>query len=95
MENNHAVKILPGVIPSTCDAVRMYEANGGSLSEPAIFGRDPLSIDPTKQAIREEAVKKMFCFGSIFGKVSIGRDYTFKRALDFFLDITYRLSCSF
>lgn len=93
-KNNHAVKIPPRIIPDMTQAIDMYRSNGGSLSEPTIFGIDPLHQDPIKENIRKDAVINAFSFSNIFGEVTNGNGTTFKRALDFFIDVTYRLNNS-
>ena len=93
-KNNHAVKIPPHLIPDSTQAVDMYQASGGSLTEPTIFGKDPLDQDPIKRKIREDAITNVFSFNDIFGEVTNGNGSTFKKALDFFIDVTYRLNNS-
>ena len=44
-ETSRNVFLPPGALPSTVEAVRMYEARGGTLTRDAQFGIDPLSFN--------------------------------------------------
>ncbi len=50
-KDNRAKMIQPSLLPQTSEAEWMYISSGGSLSEPAIFGMDPLAFDDRKQDI--------------------------------------------
>ena len=86
-----ARKIQPNMLPQTRDAIQMYP---GSLSEPAIFGLDPLGSKQAKQDMRLAAFTSSYSFENLFYEVANGNGTTFTRALIFFIDITYRLSVS-
>ncbi len=40
--DNRAKKINPQLLPSARSAVQRYQSQGGVISEPCSFGRDPL-----------------------------------------------------
>ena len=43
LENNHARRMHPSLVPTLEDAVVSYESSGGNLSAATLFGTDPLS----------------------------------------------------
>lgn len=91
-KDNRAKKVAPSLLPQTSIAVQMYTNNGGSLSEPTIFGVDPLASDYRKQSLRLQSFSSSYSFEKIFYEVSNGSGITFTKALKYFIDITYRLS---
>lgn len=91
-KDNRAKKISPSLLPQTSIAVQMYRNDGGSISEPTIFGVDPLASDVRKQSIRLQAFLSSYSFEKLFYEVSNDYGHNFKKALKFFIDITYRLS---
>ncbi len=46
--DNRAKKINPHLLPSAGSAVQRYQSQGGVISEPCSFGRDPLEINDVK-----------------------------------------------
>ncbi len=76
------------------EAVEMYRSDGGSLSEPTLFGVDPLASDLRKQNIREQSFLKSYSFENLFYKVSNGHGEPFQQALKYYINITRRLFLS-
>lgn len=89
-EDNRARRIDARLLPSTAVAVQQYTANGGTISSPCSFGTDPL-IDPNKKSIRDQAFYSRYSVKLIFCN---GCDSSYKSALKFLIDTTYRLSHS-
>ena len=92
MERDNRVKVLaPGSLPTADQAVQSYELSGGRLSDPSMFGSDPLHGE--KQEIRNRAFHQKFpSFRLIFSSLVNGDNQPFKQALSFFIDVTRRLS---
>lgn len=61
LRNNHSQMIDINVLPSGNDAAQLYRENGGHLTDPEVYGVDPISVDTAKLSIRE----------SVFWKVSL------------------------
>ena len=93
-KDNRAKKISSNLLPQTSEAVQMYTSAGGSLSEPARFGVDPLAADFRKQQIRFRSFTDLYSFENLFSQVSNGNSLLFKQALKYLIDITNRLSLS-
>lgn len=82
-------------IPTPTQAIYMYRANGGHITEESNFGEDPLASDVDKYRIRESAfVQRYPSFEAIFHNLVNGNSSPFKNGLKYFIDITYRLSSS-
>ena len=82
-------------LPTPTQAIYMYRANGGHITEESNFGEDPLANDVDKYRIRENAfVQKFPSFEAIFHNLVNGNSIPFKNGLKYFIDITYRLSSS-
>ncbi len=92
--DNRAKKINPQLLPSARSAVQRYQSQGGVISKPCSFGRDPLESNDVKQGIRYETFCSHYSFMSLFCEVSNGSETTFKDALKFVIDVTYRLAHS-
>ena len=90
--DNRVRRIQPSLLPHMQEAIDLYTSNGGSLSDPKIFGEDPLASNSSKKQIRLAAFTAKYSFDDIFHEVSNGNGTTFKSALKYFIDITYRLS---
>ena len=91
-KNNRAMKINCQVLPRTPEAVEMYTREGGSLSEPATFGVDPLVSDARKQALRLQSFTSSYSFESLFYEVSNNNGEPFVKAFKHLVNITSRLS---
>ena len=92
--DNRSKKIDPHLLPSTRSAIQQYCANGGVISDPCCFGRDPLENYDTKKNIRYETFCSHYSFKSIFCEVSNGCGSSFSSALKFLIDCTFRLAHS-
>ena len=66
--------------------------NGGRISEPSVFGIDPLQSRDDMKAIRYTSFCSKFSFKSIFCETANGCGDSFRDALLFFIDVTYRLA---
>lgn len=83
-QDNRAKRINPQLLPSTAIAVQQYTAYGGNISEPCSFGTDPLETNIIKKDIRYQS----FC------EVCNGCSSSYRKALKFLIEITYRLAHS-
>ena len=92
--DNRVKKIDSWLLPSTRSAVEQYSAHGGTISEPCSFGRDPLESSNMKKSIRHETFCSRFSFKSLFCDASNGCGSSFRNALKFLIDVTYRLAHS-
>jgi len=82
-------------LPLSIHAVRMYEDNGGHITEESNCGTDPLAGDPEKSTIRERAFSEKYpSFEPVFHQIVNGNDRLFQAGLKFFIDVTFRLSVS-
>ena len=88
-EDNRARKIHPSLLLSVEEAVEQY---AGHLSEPCVFGTDPLELNYELKEIRQKSFCSKYSFESLFCEVSNGCGNTFKNALLYLIDITCRLS---
>jgi len=93
LKNNKARMIDPRVIPTSDQAVQLYEQNGGRLTEPVQFGRDPLECDAMKKTIREQAFQEKYpSLDLMFHQLVNGDTTLFQQALKFYISTTHRLS---
>ena len=93
--NNRARQISPGLLPDPDLAVEMYRNHGGTLTDPAPYGNDPLPADSDKQRICADAFDKRYpSMNTIFHHLVNGNSSLFKEALLFYIDVTRRLSAS-
>ena len=92
--DNRVKKIDSRLLPSTRSAVEQYSAHGGTISELCSFGRDPLESSNMKKSIRHETFCSRFSFKSLFYDASNGCGSSFRNALKFLIDVTYRLAHS-
>ena len=49
-EHRNTTRVPDSVITSVDEAVTMYEASGGNISQDSLFGVDPLSQHPQEQS---------------------------------------------
>lgn len=90
--DNRAKIINPQILPTTAVAVQQYRDNGGTISEPCWFGRDPLETNTEMKTIRYESFCSRYSFKSLFCDASNGCSTSFQEALKFLIDVTYRLA---
>lgn len=93
--DNRAQRLPPSMLPSVEQAVQMYRDNVGTLTDPTLFGIDPLADNSEKKQIRERAFISSYpSYDSIFHDLVNGITAPFRKALLFYLDVTKRLSSS-
>ena len=92
-DNQTKQYIDPRLLPSVSNAVDQYHANNKTISQPCSFGVDPLQ-NLSKKTTRFDAFTSHYSFQTLFFEVSNGCTASFVSALNFFIDITYRLSVS-
>ena len=92
--DNRVTSIDEQLLPSPLEAVELYRAAGGIITDEHQFGIDPLLNDLDKHAIRQTVFIQHFKFNNIFHQIVNGDDSSFREALLLFIDITYRLSRS-
>ena len=88
-EHHNTTRVPDSAIPSVDDAVMMYEASGGHLSQDSLFGHDPLSQHPLEQRYRIRDFH--ICYNSneaLYHNVVSGNREEFKRAVLYFRDLT-------
>ena len=83
-ERNWAVQLEPHLIPTTPDAVRMYEERGGRMNTDPSIGYDPIACYDHLQESREHLFfSRNSSFASIFRDVVHDRIDTFVTAIKF------------
>jgi hypothetical protein len=92
--DNRSKKIDPQLLPSVRAAIEEYSDHGGTISEPCSFGTDPLGSNDVKKGIRYQTFCSRYSFKSLFCDVSNGCGSSFKEALCYLIDVTYRLAHS-
>ena len=85
--------VIEPLIPTTVDAVKMYEALKGNLTRDSHFGFDPLLQNERRYDLR----KTIFLNNQppadvIFSEVVHGGVNLLKEAIEYFYEISYRLS---
>ena len=81
-ETNHGVRLEPHLIPTTAEAVRMYEERGGRLNTDPSIGYDPIACYDHLQESREHLFfSQSSPFASIFRDVVHDRIDTFVTAI--------------
>ena len=93
MASKNTAPIQEFIIPTTAEAVRMYEESGGQLNHESAFGQDPL----LRFDIAFNARKRMFNELSqsnavIFSDIVHGNINSLKHTLDLFIYLTRYLS---
>ncbi|KXJ07190.1 hypothetical protein AC249_AIPGENE13490 [Exaiptasia diaphana] len=85
--------LRPEDVPTTEEAIAMYEANGGRLTRESTFGEDPLRDHPTLVAERDRLFQESNPdVNYIQGNLANGYPAQFEAAVLSFIDITKRLS---
>ena len=92
--DNRARRIDPRLLPSTSEAVRQYRMGGGTISMPCCFGTDPLETDMIKKEIRYQSFTSRYSFKLLFCDVANSCGSSFRCAMKFLIDVTYRLAHS-
>ena len=88
-ETNQAVRLEPHLIPTTPEAVRMYEERGGRLNTDPSIGYDPIACyDHLKESREHLFFSRNSSFASIFRDVVPDRIDTFVTAIKSFIEIT-------
>ena len=65
-QDNRARRIPATLLPDPQQAVQMYRDNGGSLTDPAPYGSDPLAENYHKMQIREQSFGEQFSLETVF-----------------------------
>ena len=90
MRNSRIRTVDERLIPSPSEALQLYRSAGGTITDSHEFGIDPLSSP--KQLMRQKAFNDSFRLDDVFHTLVNRDDTGFRRAVLFFIDITYRLS---
>lgn len=94
MEETCRTAVIPEeLIPTTAEAVRMYEARGGRLTRNSTSGIDPLADRQDLVQSREHLFKcQINSFSSIFSDVVHGQGASLEAAIRLFLQLTHQLN---
>ena len=91
-ETNQAVRLEPHLIPTTPEAVRMYEERGGRLNTDPSIGNDPIAcydhLQESSHLIFSRIFSRNSSFASIFRDAGHDRIDTFVTAIQSFNEIT-------
>ena len=91
--NKQSVPIPESYVPSTEQAVQMYEQRGGSLTQWPKFGNDPLEGNVDLMSQRCYQFHEQFpSFNSIFHEAVNNNQTPFRNAVTAFCDIPYQLA---
>ena len=92
-KKNHVVPVMPTLIPVVSDAVREYEALGGSLTRSSSFGIDPLESSPVLKERRQELFHSQYPqFDPVFYSCVNDKSHIFRKCVLYFIYITEYLS---
>jgi len=95
MRNNKAQRIDTSALPSPDLAVQMYANAGGRLTDPDLFGNDPISTCPNKVDIRKRTFLEKFpSISDMFHELVNGDSSKFRKGLLYYIDVTKRLAAS-
>jgi hypothetical protein len=95
LSNNHTQRISINLLPNGDQAAELYRQSGGHLSDPELFGMDPIGQNREKILIRQAAFSEKYnSFDVTFHELVKGSTAKFKDALLYCIDITKRLSAS-
>ena len=91
--NKQSVPITASYLPTAAQALQMYEQRGGSLTQWAKFGNDPLEgkVDLTSQRLHQFH-QQFPSFVSIFHSVVNNNQTPFRNAITSFCDITSQIA---
>ena len=91
--NKQSAPIPESYVPSTEQAVQMYEQRGGSLTQWPKFGNDPLEGNVDLMSQRFYQFHEQFpSFNSSFHEAVNNNQTPFRNAVTAFCDITYQLA---
>ena len=94
LANNHVAQMNPAVVPTSDQAVQLYQDAGGQLSLFNSFGEDPLALNSTLRQQRDWAFFQRYpTFDNVFYKLANGNDSLFREGLLFFIQVTHSMSC--
>ena len=90
--NNRIARIDPSLLPSSDDAVQLYEQFGGNITQFSAFGQDPLNSRSDLVQQREtEFYQRYPQFGPFFHKLVNGDACLFREGLLYFIHISTHL----
>ena len=89
-EDNRAVKLSVGILPSPKEAVANYQRCSGQPTLLSTFGDDPLS--PSLDAMRQQEFTRCAAFLPIFHYAVNSDEQPFRDGLQHFISITKRLA---
>ncbi|KXJ27882.1 hypothetical protein AC249_AIPGENE2896 [Exaiptasia diaphana] len=84
--------ISPSQLPTTEEAVQMYEEQGGALTYWPEFGEDPLTTEELQQERENNFHKSFHNFDVIFHRLAIGESSLFQNAVILFRDLTIQFA---
>ncbi|KAL9965196.1 hypothetical protein ACROYT_G028964 [Oculina patagonica] len=88
--NNMTVKVPPELLPTTSEAVELYEQQGGHLTVWPEFGKDPLSSEVHLSSARLKQFQSHFPeFATMFHGVVNKNPTMFQNAILLFRDLTF------
>ena len=94
LANNHVAQMNPTLVPTSEQAVQLYQDAGGQLTLFNSFGEDPLALNFTMRQQRDWAFFKRYpTFDNVFFRLANGDDTLFREGLLFFIQITHSMSC--
>ena len=90
--NNHIARIDPSLLPSSDDAVQLYEQFGSNITQFSAFGQDPPNSRSDLVQQREtEFYQRYPQFGPSFHKLVNGDACLFREGLLYFIHISTHL----
>ncbi|XP_020911488.1 uncharacterized protein LOC110249211, partial [Exaiptasia diaphana] len=92
-ENKQTVSVAANILPSTTQAVNLYQQRGGTLTHWPEFGRDPLQGNAELETLRSNVFQMDIPnFDTIFHEVVNGNIEAYRNAVTRFRDLTYYYS---
>ena len=91
MQANNKPCLLPtqDLLPSKEQAVALYESEGGNITQPQLFGVDPICENPHAKKLRFDTfLAANPNFSTVFHGVVNGQSHFFKEGLQHFLSLT-------
>lgn len=89
--NLNTARIPPQFLPPAAEVAADYIRNGGSLTYPAPFGRDPLAGHPDLREHRERMLLATCAYEETFYSCLTGQVDIFCEVLETYMNITNRL----
>jgi len=91
--NNHAAHISAGLVPGVQEAVQLFQLDGGHITQPTVYGEDPLNNNSMANQQRELEFNNRYpSFGPFFYKLVNGNPFLFIDGLRFLIHLTKTLS---